>query len=286
MSGTDDESHQSEDERSGSESGSESGSQSEFEDDRSQHKDDECQITDNIVMPRLSVSCAQQHLPGGKKCFNNECLEVTKLISVSEDTSFFGNIVQVLNKNGETYVVKWNRYRDNVNEFKYEVRIQKAASTLGIAPQILQVYEQQSERSSGGYIYIFMTDLLKAGYKSISDFFGIYDRKGRQIGFKKYQGETHDIPQLAIVEIAKALKKLHAIGIAHKDLHPGNVFTNGQRIVFIDFGFSEMYANVGDAWRHEKYATTRKFVTSGGTQNTHLIPNNWKDIKTLSKPYR
>ena len=185
----------------------------------------------------------------------------------------------------ETYVVKWNRYRDTVAEFKTEVRMQRVAYALGLAPQILQIYEQRSTRSSGGYIYIFMTDLIAAGYKLISEYFGVYQR-GKQVGFKKYAGEPKDLPHLAIVEIAKALKKLHAAGIAHRDLHPGNVFTNGRRIVFIDFGLSKHYSDPGDAWRHEKYATTRRFVTSEGTHYTNLIPNNWKDIKQLSKPYR
>lgn len=268
-------------EEPGSGSESEEEVQSEFEDDISEER--ECRIRDDLIMPRLEVSCLHQHLPSGKKCFRNECLEVSKLISVSDETSSFGNIVQVSNGE-ETYIVKWNRYRDTVAEFKTEVRMQRAAYTLGIAPQILQIYEQRSTKSSGGYIYIFMTDLIAAGYKSISEFFGVY-RNGKQIGFKKYAGEPGDLPRLAIVEIAKALKKLHSVGIAHRDLHPGNVFTNGKRIVFIDFGLSKHYSDAGDAWRHEKYATTRSFVTSEGTHYTNLIPNNWKDIKTLSKPY-
>jgi serine/threonine protein kinase len=286
--------HHSEDEGSGEEyfeegsgeedSGEEDSGESEFEDDYGSEEERECEIDNDLVMPRLTVSCLKQHLPNGKKCFRNECLEVTKLISVSDSVSAFGNIVQVKNNEGETFIVKWNRYRDNVSEFKYEVRIQKVAYTLGIAPQILQVYEQKSERSRGGYIYIFMTDLIRLGYKSISQYFGTFNKRGEQTGFKKIRGERGDIPQIIIVKIAEALKKLHSVGIAHKDLHPGNVFTNGDRIVFIDFGLSEMYGNKEDAWRSEKYATTRKFITSFGTQTLHLIPNNWKDIKTLSKP--
>ncbi len=259
--------------------------QSDFEDDNENEDRQDCNITNNLVMPKLTISCLKQHLPNGKKCFRNKCLEVTKLISVSDETSTMGNIVQVANDDNETYIVKWNRYRDTVAEFKYEVRIQKAAFSLGIAPQILQVYEQESERSSGGYIYIFMTDLIKLGYKSISEFFGIF-KNGKQVGFKKYTGEKDDIPRLAIIEIAKTLKKLHSIGIAHKDLHPGNVFTNGRKIMLIDFGLSEMYANSGDAWRHEHFSSTRHFVSDEGTPFTHLLPNNWKDIKALSKPYK
>ncbi len=260
--------------------------QSEFEDDNYSEKNEcECEVTDNLIMPKLAVSCLKQHLPDGKKCFRNKCLDVIKLISVSDETSSFGNIVQVSNDGNETYIVKWNRYRDTITEFKYEVRIQKATSSLGIAPRILQVYEQKSNLSSGGYVYIFMTDLIKFGYRSISEYFGIY-KNGKQIGFKKYVDERQDLPQSAIVKIANTLKKLHSLGIAHRDLHPGNVFTNGQKIMFIDFGLSEMYANSGEAWRHEKYATTRKFITSEGTYYTNLIPNNWKDIKILSKPYR
>lgn len=264
--------------------------QSEFEDYRGNDYDErECSITNNLIMPKLSVSCLKQHLPSGKKCFKNRCLEVMKLVSVSDETSTMGNIVQVSDgDNGyvdeETYIVKWNRYRDTVAEFKYEVRIQKIAFSLGIAPKILQVYEQESETSSGGYIYIFMTDLIKLGYKSVSEFFGVF-RNGKQIGFKKYAGETNDIPQLAIVEIAKTLKKLHAVGVSHKDLHPGNVFTNGNKIMLIDFGLSEMYANFGDAWRHEHFSSTRHFISDDGTPFTHLLPNNWKHIKSLSKPY-
>ena len=91
------------------------------------------------------------------------------------------------------------------------------------------------------------------------------------------------MPESIIRKIADALKKLHSIGVAHKDLHPGNVFTNGEKVMFIDFGLSEMYGNKDDAWKSEKYASTRYFVTSFGTQTLHLTPNNWKEIKQLCK---
>ena len=214
-----------------------------------------------------------------QKCFKNECLEVCKLISISDSDS--GNIVQVCNSDEEKFIVKWNKYHNNISEFKYEVRIQKAAYELDIAPRILQVYEQKSEKSRGGYIYIFMSDLISLGYKSISEYFGTFNNKGQQIGFKQNK-EKVDIPMIIIKKIAHALKKLHSIGISY-GLHPGNVFTNGDKIMFLDFGLSEIYTNKDLAWKNEKYTTTRKFITSLGTQTLHLIPNNWKDIKTLCK---
>jgi len=266
-----------------SEEESEPDPESEFEDDYDS-EERECEISNNIMMPQLRIPCLKQHLPQGKKCFKNECLDVTDLISVSDDTSTFGNIVRVKESSRQTYIVKWNRYRSNVNEFKYEVRIQKAAYTKGIAPEILQVYEQKSERSSGGYIYLFMTDLISRGYQSIPKLFGTFDRQGRQTGFKKIKKERGDIPEIVVYKIAEALKKLHSMGIAHRDLHPGNVFynINLEKVMFIDFGLSEMYASPLDAYNNEKYSSTRQFVTSEGTHYTYKIPNNWKLIKILS----
>jgi predicted Ser/Thr protein kinase len=254
--------------------------ESEYDDDYDDENERDCEITNDLVMPQLSVSCLKQHLPEGKKCFRNECLEVSKLISISDATSAYGNIVQVTNSGNETFIVKWNRYRNNIDEFKYEVRIQKAAYTIGIAPKILQIYEQKSKNSSGGYIYMFMTDLIVLGYKSISEYFGVFN-KGIQVGFKKNKTEKlNDVPSIIIEKIAESLKKLHSIGIAHRDLHPGNVFTNGKNIIFIDFGLSKKYSSREEAHRNEKYSSTRKLVSSEGTYEK-LIPNNWKNIKKL-----
>jgi hypothetical protein len=255
--------------------------ESEYSDEYDDENERDCEITNDLVMPKLSVSCLKQHLPNGKKCFQNECLEVTKLISISNETSAFGNIVQVMNSKNESFIVKWNRYRNSVNEFKYEIRIQNAAYTLGLAPKIIQVYEQKSQKSSGGYIYIFMTDLFVLGYKSISEYFGIF-KKGKLVGFKKIKNEKNDIPNFIIVKIAESLKKLHSIGIIHGDLHPGNVFTDGKNIKFIDFGLSKKYANKDDAYKNEKYSSTKYLLTSEGTYDK-LIPNNWKYIHTLCK---
>lgn len=271
---------------SGSDSGSESGvSESEYsyDTDTINTKNKECRVKYDMVMPQLELPCLMQHLPEGKKCFRGRCLDVIKLISVSDQTSSFGNIVEVSNGE-EEYIVKWNRYRSDVSEFKNEVKIQRAAYTLGVGPKILQIYEQKSTKSRGGYIYIFMEDLISKGYRSISEYYGKYS-KGKQVGFRKSKYEVDDIPRTIIVDISRKLKRLHTLGIAHRDLHPGNVFTNGQDVIFIDYGLSKHYADAGEAWRNEKYSTTRTFITSEGTHYTNLIPNNWKDIKKLTKPY-
>ncbi len=271
---------------SNSESSSSSESEeSEFEDDYGSDQERFCEITNDIIMPKLSVSCLNQNKPNGKKCFKNKCLEVSKLISISNETSSFGNIVQVKDDNDETYIVKWNRFRNDISEFKYEVRIQQIAYSLGLGPKILQVYEQKSQVSSGGYIYIFMTDLIKLGYKSISEYFGLFNKQKKQIGWRKIKKEQYDgIPKLIIIEIAKTLKKLHSVGIAHRDLHPGNVFTNGSKIMLIDFGLSKKYNNSKDAWSYEKFSNNRKFWSDLYT-NEQMIPSNWEEIKNLSKPY-
>jgi hypothetical protein len=250
----------------------------EYEDDPEDSA--ECKIS-NEDMPKLSVSCLKQHLISGKKCFKNKCLDVIKFVSVSnQPNNVVGNIVEVSNGQGETYFVKWNRYKCKISEFKYEVRVQKAAHLLGLAPQILQIYEQEEEQ----YVYIFMTDLIRLGYRSITEYFGLF-KDGKQIGFKSYSGPTNVIPQVIIIEIANALKKLHSVGIAHGNVYPGNVFTDGKKIVFIEYGRSEMYPSAEDAWKNEKFSSFNSFITSNGTQFVHLIPINWKDIKQLSSPY-
>lgn len=266
-------------------SSSDSDSDSSSDSDTSSSSDSDsssehCEISNSKTMPTLNVSCLKQHLVHGKKCFKNECLDVTKLISIS---NIGGNIVQVRNSDGDTYVVKWNKYKNNISEFKNEVRIQKKASELKIAPQVLQIYEQKSEKYSGGYIYMFMTDLVKLRYKTISEYFGTFNNKGQQTGFKKLKNEDNDLPDKMVRKIAEAVKKLHSLGIAHRNLHPGNIFTNGENIVFNNFGLSEMYDSKEEAWLNEKYSTNQKFITSYGVKNEHFIPNNWKNIKILSK---
>jgi len=251
--------------------------ESEFEDEYGS-EERECQIDTDPIMPQLTVPCLKQNMPNGKKCYRNECLDVIDLISTSDTSSTFGNIVRVRDNHNHTYVVKWNRYRNNINEFKYEVRIQKAAFTIGVAPEIFQVYEQKYK--TAGYIYIFMADLIRAGYESIAKLYGVYNSKHVQTGFKKLKkGELGDIPEATIEKIAEAVKKLHTIRVAHGDIHTGNVFYNPitKKVLLIDFGLSEMYATSEDAWKYEEYYGSKKYV------NSHLVPNNWKRIRELSR---
>ena len=148
-------------------------------------------VDNNLIMPQLTIPCLKQNMPNGKKCYKNECLDVIDLIQTSDTSSTFGNIVRVRDNSSNTYIVKWNRYRNNIKEFKYEVRIQKAAFSIGIAPEIFQVYEQKYK--TAGYIYIFMADLIKAGYESIAKLYGVYNSKGQQTGFKKLKKENVEI---------------------------------------------------------------------------------------------
>lgn len=280
--GEDENEYEGEDENEEMTSSSSSSSSSSSDSDSDSETKNRCSITKSNVMPELKISCLRQHMPDGKKCFKNECLDLSKLISITFGD--LGNIVQVRNSEGDTYIVKWNVYKYDVSEFKMEVKIQKMIHTLGLAPQILQIYEQKISKSKGGYVYMFMTDIVKLGYKSISEYFGTFNNKGQQTGFKKMQNEINDIPEIIIKKIALSLKKIHSIGVTHGEVTPANVFTNGNNILFMDFGSSELFGNSENAWKYEQYSTIKIYLTAHGVRTKPLIPNNWHEIKRLSKP--
>lgn len=233
--------------------------------------DDKCEIISDIIMPRLSISCVDQHKPNGKKCFKNKCLEVNAVISMSDEVSGYGNVVRVNDpETDRNFIVKWNRYRRDLDDFKREVRIQNLAYSYGLAPRIIQFYRQNSSKHSeeNGYIYIFMEDLISKGYDTIPNIYGRF-KNGKQIG---YQGKKNRIPGNVINEITKAMQKLHTIGISHRDVHPGNVFYNKveNKVIFIDFGQSEIHNTPFKALEEE-------FILSHITDRA-IFPSNWTDI--------
>ena len=196
-----------------------------------------CEIDNNLIMPQLTIPCPRQDKPERPKCYQNQCLKVIRIISGPDDeVSAMGNVVQVAGPHGN-FIIKWNRYRDqeDIDDIKRELRFQRAAWTAGLAPKVLEVYEQTYK--DGSYVYMVMPDLIAMGYRTISELFGKFDKKGRPAGFKNHG----KIPVHVLKDISETLLRLHRLGIVHKDLHPGNVFYNPETggVQLIDFGLSK-----------------------------------------------
>jgi len=217
------------------------------EEEDEEDEEGECSIKED----KLMATCLQQHFPNGKKCFRNKCLDVLKWILVSPEPNLYGNIVEVKG-NGETYIVKWNKYEKNIDEFKEEIIIHNEAAKLGVAPKLLQVYEDESLN----YIYIFMEDILSNGYLTILDYY------------------KNNIPTRAYEQVAGAIRKLHNIGIANMAIYPGNVFTNGKNVMFLDYSLSKTFKKPSE---HEKYKTYRKFINSKEVEYKQPEVKNWSN---------
>ena len=243
-----------------------------------------CKISDDIIMPQLDIPCPRQHRPDGMKCYQDKCMKVIKIISGSDEDSAYGNVVEVGNDQ-ESFIVKWNRYRDeeDIIDIKKELRLQNAAWTLGLSPKIIQIYEQPYK--DGSYVYIFMNDLVIMGYKTISEIYGLFKGSNKITDFKEpdriQNGFKNNgfIPESVLINISRALLKLHTLGIAHKDLHPCNVFYNPytKDVKIIDFGLSEMYPSYESAYNNENFT----FSSWKGVDYDTKIPKNWSLLSEL-----
>jgi serine/threonine protein kinase len=229
-----------------------------------------CEIDYRVIpVPRLKQACRGQIDLHGPKCFKNVCSKVEGVLS-SED-NFLGNVVLIDDPENadEQLVVKWNRYSEERENMLTELRIQNIAYTMGLAPKVLEAYED------GRYFFIIMTNLIKKGYRTIHDIFmkDILDE------YWEGSGGLDDlfIPEEVLMLIAKGLDKLHNLGIVHGDLHPQNVFYNPEKhkIMFIDFGHARKYGSKEEAKANEKYTFTYwvTYYKKGST-----LPKNWLNI--------
>jgi len=229
-----------------------------------------CEIDYRVIpVAKLKQACRGQLDLHGPKCFKNACSKVTGVLS-SED-NFLGNVVLIENPEdpNEQFVVKWNRFSEERENMLRELRLQNIAYTMGLAPKVLEAYED------GKYFFIVMTNLIKKGYRTIHSLF-MHDILTE---YWEGEGSLDDlfVPEEVLMLIAKGLDKLHAQGIIHGDLHPQNVFYNPDqnKIMFIDFGHARKFASKEEARENEKYTFTY-WKTHGGEGST--MPKNWMNI--------
>lgn len=214
-----------------------------------------------------------------KKCYRNKCFEITKVISDTAEVSAVGNVVTISTTSNplETFILKWNRIGTLTysEDLARELKIQKELYKLGVAPKVLDYYVQFDRTKMGNprvYLYIFMENLMESGYSTIKDLYGIFSRKSKLKGFKK-------IPKKILINIAKVVDKMHKKGIAHLDLHAGNIFYNPKtnKVKLIDFGLSKKFKNRKEAFENEDEA----FYLPDGKE----IPEKWDSILYIIKSF-
>ena len=223
-------------------------------------KNYDCYIRKNVLLPNLIKECPGQDTIYGGKCFKNSCVPVTDVLSKDNTVSSNGNVVLV-KIDGYKYILKWNRNPVSKSEMLKEIRIQNIVYTLGLAPKIVDYYQDS------GHVYIFMENLEDLGYYTINKLYRY-----------KYKDSFKKIPNKVIKAIAEALKKLHEAGIAHKDAHSLNIFYNKDLndVKIIDFGLSIIYKNTENASLNEDLDFTR---WNKDTKNDR--PVEWSILKNL-----
>ena len=229
-----------------------------------------CKIKKTNIIPILEQGCPGQEKSRGQKCFDNRCYVIERVLS-GED-NFFGKvaIVKVVGPNGKSnsYVVKWNRSPNDVEDMYKEIRLQGAASAMGLAPKIKSYYRDSY------HFYVFMENLVNQGYQSIYDLY--YDP------YEDSDNTDIKLPKKLIRLIAQGLCKLNNMNISHGDAHPQNVFYNPQKnkVMFIDFGLANHHDSPESAMSEEKFDFT--FWVSDN-ETTSTIPVNWRNIQDLLK---
>src|SRR5574343_589700 len=162
-------------------------------------------------------------------CYKNTC--VPKKKQISNDTNKYGDVFVLDNK--YKMILKVNREpEETINKLSNEVTIQNYVSKYDLAPRIYEYYvESLSKRHK---YYIIMENLTEKGYQSLYE---LYEKTGKQM------------PDKTIIELKRAIQKLHYIKIAHRDLHSMNIFYNKEqnKIKFIDFGRSVKCKTVENA---------------------------------------
>ena len=229
-----------------------------------------CEILFKTPYPYLIVPCKHQTHVKGEKCFKNKCIGVNKVFL----DGYVANVASLDN----SVVVKWNIDKMDKNEMIREMRIQNIASSIGVAPRILDYYEDDD------YFYFFMENLVEKGYYSLYDLYIDYDSKGEEVLY---------IPDYILEKVAKTIVKLNKIGIPHNDLHSKNVFYNPKRkhILLIDFGESYYFKSGKEASEMEFYSynnsqnfplnTIRKY-----NNPDEVMKSNWNYIWTIAKRLR
>jgi len=230
-----------------------------------------CSIQNEIVMPYLLKSCNRDQSPlRASKCYYDKCYKVKSIISKSEKTSIWGNVVEVEVKHlgkKESLIVKWSRYTNDKYNMLREIKFQNISYSLGLSPKIKLYYEDSN------YVYIFMDNLLKQGYNTIGKLY-----KKEKPSKNNY---FNPIEPRVLQDIALAIDKLYNYGICHLDLHAYNIFYNPVKhsVKFIDFGFAKLYPTKEQAILNDDITLQR---AEEGMRNK-LIPKEWKYISEYLK---
>lgn len=182
-------------------------------------------------------------------CYKNKCHSTSTKLSSSMNR--YG-IVYILDNN---HVIKISKEHENENELIKEIQIQKYTSKYKLAPKIYQYYfehENDKEYTSvlknenkNKKMYIVMENLLTKGYRTL---------------YELYEKTNKTIPDECIEIIIKNIKKLHGIGVSHRDLHSMNILynENTKKIKFIDFGLSIKTDSINSAIVLEKWSQVMK----------------------------
>ncbi len=131
----------------------------------------------------------------------------------------------------ENFVVKWNKWL-NKKFYNLLVREEKILRDINeysdLGPKMYMSYSVDNR------YYIFMENLESMGFRSLTY---LFDRKNG-----KYTASPKDVKN-----IITSITSLHSMGIAHRDLHCGNIFycLNTSRVKFIDFEYStDLFENL------------------------------------------
>ena len=202
-----------------------------------------------------------------------EVEELRKLfpgVDIANNTKYIGG-----GENGNVYNIGNNRILKHItgrgrhSRGILESRYQKIAGNAGLAPKILEIYNENST-TEGGF---FIMQKLPPNTITAHD----YDKLVKQIGISP-NGQRQAL-------VAKAFHNLHTLGISHGNAHAGNImFTIDpntlkiKKVWIIDFGRS----SVIPAGKTEKkvYAKYLPLKMEGfpGLQST----NNGKPVRVNS----
>jgi len=127
----------------------------------------------------------------------------------------------------EKYGIKLFRDSDpdiGMAEWEFD-RLSKAHAAGVNVPEPLAI---NSSTSADGYSRETLTLRHMQGYKEISD---VYSNGGYNLG---------NAPLIIKVKALREFRKLHLEGLAHGDIHGGNILANdrSKRIALVDFGYS------------------------------------------------
>ena len=180
------------------------------------------------------------------KYHNGQMYPITMISSEEEGTGCVGNIASL---NGTNTIVKWSRRNrpDDIENFVDEISKHRAIHKIGLAPKILQVYQDFNST------YIFMENMVLQGYDLVANY---------------------DLDNNLVTDIANAFIKLHQNCIVHGDAHSYNIFYkhDTRSVKFIDFSYSKFCNTYNEAYSSECF----DYETWYSDGFTH---SKWSNIK-------